>query len=118
MPRERWRSRVLQGDRISSRTGGSQRDRNCFEYRPWGNPPDRGPWRTEMKRGNAGFTLVELLISAAILMILLAVLGAMFSSTRRAYETNREVTASAGQLRSAVNAIQNDLAAAGFVGSR
>lgn len=71
-----------------------------------------------MKRANNGFTLVELLIAAAILVILLGVLGALFGSTRRAYETNRDATASAGQLRSAVNAIQQDLAAAGFVGSR
>lgn len=62
----------------------------------------------------SGFTLVELLISAAILIVMLMALGGIYVSTHRAYETNRAVTASAGQLRSAIEALQYDLALAGY----
>jgi len=67
-------------------------------------------------RKQAGITLVELLIAAAILLLLLAAVSALYLVSTRAYETNREVTASAAQLRTAIQAIQSDFGQAGFTG--
>ena len=67
-------------------------------------------------RKQAGITLVELLIAAAILLLLLAAASALYLVSTRAYETNREVTASAAQLRTAIQAIQSDFGQAGFTG--
>lgn len=67
-------------------------------------------------RATAGFTLVEMLIAGALLVVLLTVVGFLFGSTSRAYELNRNVTDASGQLRSAVNALRYDLSMAGFTG--
>jgi len=64
----------------------------------------------------SGFTLLELLIAGAILVVLLSTLGGMYVSSSRAYETNRAVTEASGQLRTAVQAIQRDFSQAGFAG--
>jgi Tfp pilus assembly protein PilW len=64
----------------------------------------------------AGLTLVEMLVAAAILMTILGALGGLLVSTNRAYEANRSVTTGAGQLRSAVQAIAYDVGLAGFCG--
>lgn len=64
----------------------------------------------------AGLTLVEMLIAAAILMVMLGALGGILVATNRAYETNRAVTHGSGQLRSAVQAMQYDVGLAGFCG--
>ncbi len=61
-----------------------------------------------------GFTLVELLIGAAILMLLLGILGALLLSTRRAYEANQATTASSGQVRSAIESMEYDISLAGY----
>src|SRR5690554_6293096 len=65
-------------------------------------------------RRRQGFTLVELLIGAAILMLLLGVLGALLLSTRRAYEANQATTASSGQVRSAIESMEYDISLAGY----
>lgn len=64
----------------------------------------------------SGMTIVELLVSAAILLIILSLVGGGFISSRRGYETNRQVTIAAGQLRAAVEGLQYDLSLAGFCG--
>lgn len=69
-----------------------------------------------MRRRAAGFTLVELLIAGSILVTLLGALGALFVSSSRAYEGNRAASAAAGQLRSAIHALQYDVSMAGFRG--
>ena len=66
-----------------------------------------------MKR-NAGITVVELLIASAILMVLLGSLGGILVSTRRGYETNRQVSAASAQLQSAIAAMQYDIGLAGY----
>ncbi len=63
-----------------------------------------------------GFTIVELLVAAALLLVILGALGALYVSTTRAYRTNQEVTSAAAQMRSAVEAIQRDFSQAGFTG--
>ncbi len=68
-------------------------------------------------RANSGFTLLELLIAAGILVVLLGTLGGMYVSSTRAYETNRAVTEASGQLRTAVQAIQRDFSQAGYAGT-
>lgn len=73
---------------------------------------------SKKRRHSAGFTVVELLIGMAILGLLLAVLGALFLGTRRAYDANRAVTASAAQLRSAIEFLEYDVALAGYAGLR
>lgn len=57
---------------------------------------------------------MELLIGAAILMLLLGILGALLLSTRRAYEANRATTASSGQIRSAIEFMEYDISLAGY----
>ena len=69
-----------------------------------------------MRRRAGGFTLVELLVASSVLMTMLAALGALFVSSSRAYEGNRAASAAAGQLRSAIHALQYDVSMAGFVG--
>jgi len=64
----------------------------------------------------SGFTVVELLVAAAVLLIILGALGAIYVATSRAYETNRAVTAAAGQMRGAIAALQRDVSQAGFTG--
>lgn len=68
-------------------------------------------------RSRRGFTLVELLIGAAILVLLLSILGALLVSTRRAYQTNQAVTASSAQVRSAIEFMEYDISLAGYGGS-
>lgn len=65
-------------------------------------------------RRSSGFTVVELLIAAAVLMVLLGSLAGIFVSTRQAYETNREVSAASSQVRSAIAAMQYDIGLAGY----
>lgn len=69
-----------------------------------------------MRRRAGGFSLVELLVASSVLMTLLAALGALFVSSSRGYESNRAATSAAGQLRSAVQALQYDVSMAGFRG--
>lgn len=69
-----------------------------------------------MKRRTSAFTLVELLIAGAMLIVLLGALGSMFVSTLGANRANREATAASGQLRSAIESIQYDVSMAGFRG--
>lgn len=57
---------------------------------------------------------MELLVAAAVLMLLLGVLGALLLSTRRAYQTNQATSASAGQVRSAIEFIEYDVSLAGY----
>lgn len=67
-------------------------------------------------RSSKGITLIELLIAGAILLVLIGSLGSLLVSSSRAYEANRAVSSASGQLRSAVQAIQYDVALAGFCG--
>lgn len=67
-------------------------------------------------KSRSGFTVVELLVAAAILLLILGALGALYVTTTRAYETNRAMTAASAQLRGAVESIQRDVAQAGFTG--
>lgn len=69
-----------------------------------------------MRRRAGGFTLTELLVAGSIMLTLLTALGALFVSSSRAYEANRATSSAAGQLRSAVHALQYDISMAGFVG--
>lgn len=69
-----------------------------------------------MRRRAGGFTLTELLVASSVMLTLLAALGALFVSSSRAYETNRATSSVAGQLRSAIHALQYDVSMAGFPG--
>ncbi len=69
-----------------------------------------------MRRRSGGFTVVELLIASAILLVLLATLGSVYVSTRRAYEVNRTVTSSSARIQAAIEAIQYDIGLAGYCG--
>lgn len=63
-----------------------------------------------------GMTLVELLIAGSILTVLLGALGSLFASSRRAYDANAGATAGAGQVQSAIQALQYDASLAGYCG--
>lgn len=65
-------------------------------------------------RRAAGFTILELLITAAILITLLASLGGVLISALRAHETNRAVTESSARLHNAVETMRYDLGLAGY----
>lgn len=67
-------------------------------------------------KSSAGITIVEMLIASTILVVVLGSLGGLYVSSSRAYQTNRAVTASSGQLRSAVQALQYDVSLAGYCG--
>lgn len=69
-----------------------------------------------MRRAARGFTLVELLVAAAIMTVLMGALLALFSSSRRGYQTVESVSLAAGALQSAVQSLRYDLALAGFRG--
>lgn len=71
---------------------------------------------TDARSRTAGFTVVELLVGMAILGLLLAMLGSLFLSSVRAYDTNREITAGAAQLRSAIEFLEYDVSLAGYAG--
>lgn len=67
-----------------------------------------------MTRRSQGFTVIELLIASAILMVVLGGLGGIYVSSMRAYEVNRQVTTSSGQLRAAIEALTYDVSLAGY----
>lgn len=69
-----------------------------------------------MTGGRRGMTLVELLIAGSILTVLLGALGALFASSRRAYDVNAGATAGTGQVQSAIQAVQYDASLAGYCG--
>lgn len=68
-------------------------------------------------RSAAGITIIELLIASTILVTILGSLGGLYVSSSRAYQANRSTTASSGQLRSAVQALQYDVSLAGYCGT-
>lgn len=55
-------------------------------------------------------------MAASILVVILGSLGSLLVSSSRAYETNRQVTASSGQLRAALDALEYDISLAGYCG--
>lgn len=65
-------------------------------------------------RRDAGFTLLELLVAGAVLVVLLGALGGVLNSSRRAYEANRSVTEAGARLRNAIEAIRYDVGIAGY----
>ena len=69
-------------------------------------PPDR----------IAGFTLVELLVAAAIFVTLLVVLSALFVGTTRAYRVNEAVTERQQDTQAAIALFQEELSLAGYRG--
>jgi len=71
---------------------------------------------TDARSREAGFTVAELLVGMAILGLLLAMLGSLFLTSVRAYDTNREITAGAAQLRSAIEFLEYDVSLAGYAG--
>lgn len=66
-----------------------------------------------MRRSDA-FTILELLIAMTILLTLLASLGGVLVSTRRAYEANRMVTAAAARVGAAIEAMRYDIGLSGY----
>lgn len=69
-----------------------------------------------MRHDGRGITLVELLVAAAIMMVLMGALLALFSSSRRGYQTVENVSLAAGALQSAVQTLRYDVSLAGFRG--
>lgn len=69
-----------------------------------------------MKLGIRGFTLVELLVAGAIMMVLMGALLALFSSSRRGYQTVESTSLAAGALQSTVQTLRYDLSLTGFRG--
>lgn len=72
---------------------------------------------TSQLRSARGITIIEMLIASTILVLILGSLGGLYVSSSRAYEANRSVTATSGQLRSAVQALQYDVSLAGYCGT-
>lgn len=70
-----------------------------------------------MSASRAGMTLVELLIAAAIMVLLLGVLAALLAGTSRAYGSNERLVTSAGQVHGAIVALRHDVTLAGFCGA-
>lgn len=69
-----------------------------------------------MTRARSGFTIVELLISAAILMLMLGALGSLFVGTNRAYSVNASITEGLGNVQGAIQSLRYDAGLAGYCG--
>jgi prepilin-type N-terminal cleavage/methylation domain-containing protein len=64
----------------------------------------------------SGFTLLELLIAAAIMAIILAALGALFVSSSQAYRTTVRVTERQQEAEAAIQLLVHEIGLAGYRG--
>ncbi|MBS3966570.1 MAG: prepilin-type N-terminal cleavage/methylation domain-containing protein [Truepera sp.] len=64
----------------------------------------------------SGFTLLELLIASAILIIILAALGALFASSSQAYRSNVRVTERQQEAETAIQLLIHEIGLAGYRG--
>lgn len=68
-------------------------------------------------RSASGFTLLEMLIAAAILLLVLAAIGGLLVSSLRGYGTSERITDRQQDVESAVAVMSYDLGLAGFRGT-
>lgn len=64
----------------------------------------------------SGFTLLELLIASAIMIIILTALGALFVSSSQAYRSNARVTERQQEAEAAVQLLVHEIGLAGYRG--
>src|SRR5690606_20232666 len=67
-----------------------------------------------MRRGDAGFTVLELLIAAAVAAVVLTVAALLYSSSARAYRVNEEVSEVRQGIQAAISLLQYEIGLAGY----
>lgn len=77
----------------------------------------RGREPVHRQAGTEGFTLVELLLASAILVLILVALTSYLTTSVRAYETTEDLSDRQQEIEAAVNVLSYDLALAGYRGT-
>ncbi|MFI5304270.1 MAG: PilW family protein, partial [Nitrospiria bacterium] len=70
--------------------------------------------RRENKRGEAGFTLVEVMVTVAIFAIVLSAVYSAFISQFNSYQTQQDVVTVQSDIRTAAEILTRDIRNAGF----
>lgn len=70
-----------------------------------------------MKRARSGFSVLELLLAAAMLGTLLALLAGLLQSTRRAHDTNEQLSFQQQSVEAASELLRYELGLAGYRGT-
>lgn len=83
----------------------------------WCLPPNRVAKRLSQPQQQLGLTVIELLITAAILLILLATLGVILSGTLGAYSTTAVSTGRQQRAASLTQTLRYEIALAGYRGT-
>ncbi len=70
-----------------------------------------------VERREGGFTLLELLLAVALLIVVLATLATLFANSREAYGVNEEITDRQQTIQSAINVFRYEISLAGYRGT-